>query len=404
MPMNLKVKNPFAVSALAVVAAIGGSIYYLSVCVRHFLSQRPLWLDESMVFESVQNFAPTDFFTQRLAAGQIFPKLYLFLIQRVAQPFELNLLSVRLLSFVAMISAFAVWMKIASYELKDRWAYLTYVLSWAGSSLLVYYSAELKPYSMDVLAAGLFVLFLYHADQLFQEKSWVYFFSIGLLPLLGMVSYTAFLFYIFLFYHLLIAKKKDGFWWQCVLSFSIAAVVSLGWVYYFDIRLAQATTNSQGFSDHIVSFASVGEFFKTWGEGTLSLFGRFFAERPRVIKKMAVPFAILGFGYMFYTFFKSFFSQGYRLTTFRTMALVLYGELFILGALQKYPFSVPRTSLFFCPIVFLLIVDAIMALRQGHKNSSIIIHAAYIGYLLIVAFGIGREAWSGYLGFAPLIF
>lgn len=402
--MSLKVKNNFLRSVIIKAATIGVGLYYLAVCIRHFLSQRPLWLDESMVFESVQNFASTDFFTQRLAAGQIFPKLYLFLIQRVAQPFDLNVLSVRFLSFVAMISAFIVWMKIASYELKDRLAYFTYVLSWAGSSLLVYYCAELKPYSMDVLAAGLFVLFLYHADRLFKEKSWVYFFSAGFLPLLGMVSYTALLFYIFLFYHLLTVKRKDGFWWQCVLSFSMAVVVSLSWVYYFDIRLAQATTNSQGFSDHVVSFASVGEFFKTWGEGTLSLFGRFFAERPRVIKQMAIPFAVLGFGYMFYTFFKSFFSQGYRLTTFRTMALVLYGELFILGVLQKYPFSVPRTSLFFCPIVLLLIVDGIMSLRKVHKNSSIIIHAVYIMYLLIVAFGIGKEAWSGYLGFAPLIF
>lgn len=389
---------------MMIAATFMAGVYYIVVCIRHFFSQRPLWLDESMVFESVQNFAPTDFFTQRLAAGQIFPKLYLFLIQRVAQPFDLNLWSVRLLSFIAMISAFIIWMKIARYELKDRLAYFTYVLSWAGSSLLVYYSSELKPYSMDVCAAGLFVLFLYHADQLFKEKSWVYFFSMGFLPLLGMVSYTAFLFYIFLLYHLVTAKRKDGFWWQCFLFFGIAAIVSLGWVYYFDIRLARATTNSQGFSDHIVSFASMGEFFKTWGEGTLSLFGRFFAERPRMIKKLAIPFAVLGFGYMFYAFFKSFFLQGFRFNTFRTIALVLYGELLILGVLQKYPFSVPRTSLFFCPIVLLLIVDGMMSLRKVHKNFSKMIHAVYITYLLVVAFGIGREAWSGYLGFAPLIF
>lgn len=378
-------------------------VWYVFVCVCHYFSQRPLWLDESMVFESVQGFLPAQFFTQKLAAGQIFPKLYLFCVQRIAALFDLHLLAVRFLSFVAMLSAFAIWMKIVSYELKDRLAYMTYVLSWAGSSFLVYYSAELKPYSMDVFAAGLFVLFIYNADKLYRDNKVFYLWGCLLLPLLGLVSYTAVLFFFFLFYHLLRVKTKDVFWIQCFLAFGAAVVLSLGFIYYYDIRLAKADTATQGFIDHIVSLASIGDFFKTWWEGTMDLFCRFFADRPRIFKRIAVPFGLLGFGYMFYTFAKSFRSSGYRFVSLRTIALVLYAELFILGVLQKYPFSVARTSLFFAPIVMFLIVEAIVSLKGFNKKLSMIVHSLYIVFLIIIAYGIGREALSGHLGFSPLI-
>ncbi len=400
---KIKTKISSSAPALLTGASFLAGCYYVGLCVKHYLSQRPLWLDENMVFESVKIFSPGDFFTRRLADGQIFPKLYIFMIQRIAEPFALNLLSVRFLSFAAMLMAFLIWMKIARYEFKDRWLYLTYVLSWAGSSLLVYYSAELKPYSMDVLASAIMVLFLYNADKLLLKQPMRYFLSVALLPFLGLVSYTAVLYYVFIFYHLLTAKTKDAFWLRCILLFWATVVATLSCVYYFDIRLAKANTSSQGFSDHIVSLASAGEFFRTWWEGTLDLFGRFFAERPRIFKRVAVPFALIGFVYMFFAFLKNFRAGGYRFNTFRTMALVLYGELLLLGVLQKYPFSVPRTSLFFCPLVLFLIAEGIVSLKALNKNFSRVLHAAYMVFLLVIAWGIGREALSGNLGFAPLI-
>ena len=118
--------------------------WYLSSCLFHLIYQRPLWLDEICVFRSVESFTPKQFFTQKLITNQIFPRLYLFLIQQVSKPFDFNLIALRFLPFVAMISAFFIWLKIAAYEFKDKLEYLTFILSWTASSLLIYYSAELK--------------------------------------------------------------------------------------------------------------------------------------------------------------------------------------------------------------------------------------------------------------------
>jgi len=387
----------FSIAAILIVG-----FWYVMVCVCHYLGQRPLWLDENMVFESVKTFAPGEFFTRKLAYDQIFPKLYLFFIQRIAEPFSLHILSVRFMSFFAMMTAFAIWMKIAVDEFKDRTAVLTYVLSWAGSSLLVYYSAELKPYSMDVLASALFMLFITNAERLEKERRPLYILGMGLLPLLGLVSYPAFLFFVFLFYRLIMTQKKDGFWLTCFLSFGMSALIALGFVYMFDIRVARANTSTQGFSEHIVSYASVGDFFKTWWEGTMDLFCRFFADRPRIFKRLAIPFGLLAFFYMLFGF-KNFFKDGFRFQSFRTVALVLYAQLFVLGSLQKYPFCVPRTVLFFSPIILLLIVEAIFSLRKVNKVLALFFHGSYIIFLLVVAFGIARAAWAGHLGFSPVI-
>jgi hypothetical protein len=399
--MRTPAKNSEFLLSVAIILAMG---WYVVVCVLHYLSQRPLWLDENMVFESVKTFAPGEFFTRKLAFDQVFPKLYLFFIQRIAEPFQLHILSVRFLSFFAMLTAFAVWVKIAVDEIKDRGLFLTYILSWLGSSLLVYYSAELKPYSMDVLASSLFMLFIMNAQRLEKERRLLYFLGMAFLPLLGLFSYPAFLFFIFLFYRLVVAKTKDGFWLQCCVFFGLAAGIALGGVYAFDIRVAHANTNTQGFSDHIVSFASVGEFFKTWWEGTMDLFCRFFAERPRIFKRLSIPFGLLAFGYMFYGFFRNFIKDGFNFQSFRTVALVIYGQLFVLGALHKYPFCVPRTVLFFSPIILLMIVESILLLRKRHRVLATVIHGAYVIFLLVVAIGISREAWSGQLGFSPVIF
>lgn len=403
MEMKFKSEKNLSFMCLIRVATVFVAVYYVALCVRHLLSVRPLWLDESMVFESLKNFAPGDFFTQRLASGQIFPKFYLFLIQCISEPFALNLLSVRFLSFVMMLGAFVLWLKIAKYEFRDKALYLIYLLSWAASSQLVYYSAELKPYSMDVFVSGLFVLFLYNADKLLKERPPMYLGSIALLPFMGIVSYPAFLFYVFLAYHLMTIKVKKCFWLLCFLFFCISVLASFGFVYYFDIRLAHATTSSQGFSDHIVSFASVGEFFKTFGDGTTDLFCRFFAERPRVFKRIAVVFGLIGFLAMLYSFIRNFRLSGYRFNSFRTIALVLYAQLFLLGALQKYPFSVPRTSLFFCPLVLLLIIEGIGYLKKINQKLSRVLCVGYVIFLLVIASGIGREAFGGFLSFAPLI-
>ncbi len=116
-----------------------------------------------------------------------------------------------------------------------------------------------------------------------------------------------------------------------------------------------------------------------------------------------MPFGIFGFGYMLYAFFKNRNWDENRFVSMRTMALVIYGELFVLGALQKYPFSVPRTSLFFCPFVLFLIIEAMNSFKKLNRNLYIVMNGAYIIFLIVVSLGIGQVVMSGNLGVTPQI-
>lgn len=137
------------------------ALWYVTACGVHYFSQRPLWNDELAVFDSIQDFYPSDFFTRELETFQVFPRLYLFYIQSFAKLFDNSVLSLRFFSLVCMMAAFAVWVRVARRELKNPLEFLAFVLCWAASAPLIYYSAELKQYSMDVLVSGIFMSFLY---------------------------------------------------------------------------------------------------------------------------------------------------------------------------------------------------------------------------------------------------
>ena len=373
--------------------------WYLLLCSVHYLRQRPLWLDEQSVFKSVSTYQPADFFSKKLAVDQIFPRVYIFLIQKVSQPFDFNLLSVRFFSFISMITAFFIWRKVAWRAKLDQWQYFTFVLSWAASVVLIYYSAELKQYSMDVLAAGIFFWFLQNQKDLARNKT-QYLIILTLLPLLGLFSYPAFLFFIFPLYNLLMEKTRNRTAWGL---YCLAAAFTVGFVYFFDMRITGADIHTQNFSDYSVSFVSVGEFFRSWGEGTTNLFSRWFAEQPRIFKKIAIDFLVFGMLYMFYGFFRDIRKNKDHLNSIEVLAFPIYVELFILGCLGKYPFTVPRTSLFFCPAIFILTIKGIHELNRVHPYAYRIVHSLYLIFLAIVAVGISRFIFTQDLNFSPKI-
>ena len=126
----------------------------------------------------------------------------------------------------------------------------------------------------------------------------------------------------------------------------------------------------------------------------MNLFTRWFAERPRFVKKLAMFFVPFGLLYMVYGFFVNIRKHKNHLASIDVVALILYVELFILGLLGKYPFTVPRTSLFFCPLVLVMIIKGIAQL--AHLNSYLYrtVQALYIVFLLYVAVGITRVIFT----------
>ena len=69
--------------------------WYVTLAAAHYFNQRPMWNDEACVFESIQYFNPQQMFTAQLRAVQVFPRVYLFLIQQFSGLFDFHLLSLR---------------------------------------------------------------------------------------------------------------------------------------------------------------------------------------------------------------------------------------------------------------------------------------------------------------------
>ncbi len=369
---------------------------FVVLCTIHYLRGRPLWLDEISVFKSVQLNSTEDFFTKPLQVAQIFPRLYLCVIQKIAQPFDLSVWGVRLLPYLSMLLAFALWMRIGRLALKDNIQYLVFVLCWTASIPLIYYSAELKQYSMDVLVSGCFVLFLYNQTNLARSLSRSQYTALLMaLPLLGLFSYPAFIFMAFPLYNMLREKQKS--WMQILLYISVCLMV-LAALYAFDLRISKANADTQGFNDYAISFQSFPEFLRTWWEGTMNLFSRWFTEQPRWMKKVGLVFMVLGIGYIPWAFFHNWTKGNRQLSSVELLAFPLYIELVILGALKKYPFTVPRTSLFYCPITFLMTLKALDLIKTYHRDLYRFIMAAFVIFLLVVAVGIAKVVMTKDLG------
>jgi len=374
--------------------------WYVLMCCVNYTYQRPLWNDEAAVFLSLEQLQPKEFFTKHLVGDQVFPRVHLFLIQTIAKPFNLSLLSVRLLSFIFMLSAFFCWMKVMNKAIKDRLHFATYVLCWCSSAALIYYSAELKQYSMDVLSSGIFMLFLSHQLKLEQkEHRKKLMLMLAGLPALILFSYVSFFFFIFPLYNLILSQKKDKSLRPCIVIYVMSLLVFCTFVYFFDMRLRTVW----GYDDYFIYYTSFGDFFKTWGEGTTNLFTRWLVERPRIVKKIVLSFFVFGLIHMFVSFFFNIKKEKYYMHSVTVIALALYGEMFIMGSLKKYPFSVPRTSLFFCPIVLYLTVQGIVSTKRIHPLVYRILLAAFILLLLFIAYQISYLFLQGQIWSIPKI-
>jgi len=376
------------------------------LCTVHLLSQRPLWNDEQCVLYSIEQYTPHQMFTIPLLSIQVFPRVYLFIIQQISRPFDYHLVVLRLPAFACMMTAFFVWLKVARYALKDTLSYVTFVASWVASGLLLYYSAELKQYSMDILTGGLFLLFLYN-QHVFEQRDtpprW-YLPVVVLLPVLGLFSYTAFFFAFLPLYNFFLASRKNkaAMRYASMYGCSLLAVITVS--YFFDMRLRPVEILlTSGFKNHFISFESVGAFFTTLGEGINNFFSRWFVERPRFLKGIVRCFTGFGFLYMFYGFFKNIKKERWTLRSLDTIAFVLFMESLILGALHKYPFTIPRTSLFVCPVVLYLTVRGIVSARLVNKYLAYVMHSLYLIFLAFLIIAYSRAVFIGKLGFMPAV-
>jgi hypothetical protein len=380
-------------------------VWYVFSCLVHLIYQRPLWNDEACVFQSIQYLTPHELFSEPLRALQVFPRVYLFAIQKFSAIFDFSLWSLRLPAFLCMMTAFILWLKIAREELKSSWERFCFVLTWTASIPLIYYSAELKQYSMDVLAGAVFVLFTYQQEKLSSSRDKRYLLMLIALPLFALFSYPAFLLASLPMINLVLLAKKNK-----TKNSYIALMVYLGMFfsvaiisYFFDMRLRPVDVLTREWGTYFISMESVGKFFETWWEGTDNLFSRWLVEHPKVFRKIGrVVFAVA-----FIALLSGIRTQWRKEKMVRTVpivAFVLFIELIVMGILHKYPYTVPRTSLFFAPMAFLLAIQGVERIYGWNKTVGILAKCLYTGYLLFLTGAIARVVLFQYLGAQSSIF
>jgi hypothetical protein len=369
--------------------------WYLILALGHYSNERPLWNDEQCVLNNIVQLKPIDLFTRPLLNDQSFPRLYLWTIQqfcRLASTSQ-SLLLLRLFSLLAMIAAFVVWLKVARQVLSHSWDLILFIGCWGASVPLVYYAAELKPYSMDVLVSGLIVLFLLNQDQI-QQNPKVYRIILLFLPFLGLWSYPA-IFLLLLPLYNLIRGCIDQRRWLPELSFFLGGyVLMLGWVYLFDFRVSQRNLLGVFWHDYFISLHSWKEFLNTLGKGMNNLISRRFAESPRWVKVPSRIFIGLGVGYMLLAFGGRFKKEHFVLRSIAVVSFAMFVIQLVLAMLLIYPFAVPRMSLFYSPLLLLMTIMAISSIYQLRKVWGAVLRIIFAGYLIFVSFGI---AWDVFL-------
>jgi len=322
--------NPFrqktkldTIFSVAILCAIA---WYATNCFGHYMAQRPLWNDESCVFQSVEAFSAKEMFSQPLQALQVFPRTYLFVIQSFAKQFDYHLLALRFFPFVFMMGSFVMWLKIAAKEFDTKWEYLTFILTLSASAVMTYYSAELKQYSMDVFTASVFIWYLYNQENSVKAKNKGEGTSplLYVLPFFAFFSYITYFFLIFPLYNLFLHNRRGQCKFKPLIIYSCICAVVVILSYTFDMRLKPTDVLLREWRDYFIQFDTVGEFFKTLGEGTNNLFSRWLVERPKILKKISLTFMSFGFIYMIAAYYINIKKDGYILKSLHTLAFVIW--------------------------------------------------------------------------------
>ena len=141
------------------------------VCTVRFCLRFPLWHDESFL---AINFARRDLagILEPLEYHQVAPPLFLLAQMLVIKVAGFTEWTLRLIPYLCTIFSFVLFRRIARHVL-DRRAYVFSVAIFSVSYWLIRYSAEAKPYAVDVMMALLLIgLFIRWRDGSDRSRQW----------------------------------------------------------------------------------------------------------------------------------------------------------------------------------------------------------------------------------------
>ena len=337
--------------------------WFIFLCFFHYFSQRPLWGDERFILNNMENQSYLKIFGP-LKDSQAFPRVYLSLIKLWAETFGYVVLSLRFFPLIAMLLAFFAWKKIYQKALPSG-MYSLALFSLSSVYCFSYYAAELKQYSLDVLIAALFCLYLGYQSQLTtKEFSMPFILATLLLPFTLFLSYAGFLFFWIVSYNFFLAGLKNKKAVCLFIAYALLSVSAVITVYFIDLRhnLSAAGLFSY-WNDYFISTESWYAFLKSFGDGVRKIATWWFGNTDFL--KRAASFLIPFFIISLFTFgFKALKASRLKVWDIDALGLVIFLELLALGILKKYPFTGERIILFFAPFVFYYIIRGIYSLRR----------------------------------------
>lgn len=375
--------------------------WYLLLAIVHYFYARPLWLDEQWVFANINGRSLSQLLTQGLLHDQAFPKLYLSAIAHLAESWNYHVLALRAFPLLAMLLAFALWVYMARKELSAS-AFVLFLLCWTASGPLIYYAAELKQYSMDVLIGALFMLFCSYGEQFKKRSSAIVYGAVLLgLAFSCLVSYAAFFFALVPLYNMLIdiKERKGAIGWAIFYTASLVVAGSI--VYQIDLRHADGSRMVTYWGEYMISLESPLEFLRTFQEGCNNLISRWFALKPKWIRMGARVFIGIGFIYLLVRAWRSFKKDGFRFRHIYSVAAGVLLVCFFLSMFKKYPFTVPRMYLFLAPVLLLASAQMFEALKARYRYLYLFAVGVFVLFLLVTAFGIAQDVFSGRLSAEP---
>jgi len=369
-------------------------LWFIFLCFLHFLSARPLWLDENLIFENIKTFS----FSQLLGPlknSQAFPRIYLIIIKSFSKIFNYNVFSLRLIPLLSMISAFFVWIRIYRKEFSNNWHFLLVLLPFISSYSLSYYASELKPYSIDVLVVGIFCLYLINQKKVIEKGLSKAFIIVTLaLPFTILLSYGSFFIFWIVIYNFLYIVRANRKVLPLLLTYTFLSLSAISFVYFFDLRhtlLVQPLFDY--WNDYFLSLDSFRSFIKSFGEGIRKLAVWWFGNST-FFRRAASPFIPLFAFSLFGYGINSIRKNRFKLINISAIGLVIFAELFILGLIKKYPFTGERITLFFAPFVFYFIVKSLDYIRKN-KFLYISFNIFYVAFFLACSI----NSFSTYLQF-----
>ena len=329
---------------------------FIGLCLLHYFSQRPLWLDENFILGNISSSSYLQLFVP-LKDSQAFPRLYLVLVKFLAEVFHDHVLALRFLSLVFMTAAYGCWICIYQQHIKDRKIFLLALLSFACAYRLSYYGAELKPYSMDVLAIALHALYLDYQRRFAQDRAtnvlWV---GAVLLPVTLFFSYAAiFIGWIAGMNFIFLARNNQKL--RLVTLVHLMSVM-ICFIIFYQIDLKHSF-GDQGlhhyWQSYFVQTDSPLNFLDSLFEGIKRMVTYWYGTE-KWHYRLAVPF-IPFFLYALFRYGIQYIREdGFKICRLESLMLVLFSELFVLGIGKAYPFTGERITLFLSPFVFTLIL------------------------------------------------